>query len=346
MPDEKIHAVARIAGYVYMGFLHPGDMAEELKEETNLDLKTCNAISAALDARVFAPLRSDIDKIYQPLSGGFAAGPKIIQDIGPAPMVPAPTSTRPMPVVPAIPLKSPASPPTSAAPTAPAPVSKLSETGWSKLTPESPVARISQTSAPPMPAVAAKPIVPPPSAAPQKPAEPLARPGIDEFERLRMQAEQKARGAPAPAPVGAPAASQAATPQGPQSSQGPAPLIIHEDASFKTQQKAPDFHVPVPPEQFSMKKPPSSPMVKPAVLELGGANAAPPAAVAAAAPKIPSTPRVVHYTEYKPPVGGSRIPAPQGPRQITEVTASFKPPVPPTPPASPKPATPPKPPGK
>jgi hypothetical protein len=283
VPGKKIYDIARITGYVLSGFIHPGDMADELKSELNLDPKTCAAIASALDARIFAPLRPDLDKIYQPLSS-LEHGPKIIQDIGPTPLkgvnIPIPTA-RPSPL-PYFSNTIPAS----------APVQKpnFSGSGWSRLTPEEPVVKLSQASTP-LPSPAARPATPP---VPSKFSMPIAGGTMDEFER-RSLSPAPVTAAPAPA--------------------GPAPMIIHQDDAFKTQQSVPNFRLPTATENIDMKKISNTQPVRAAVLELGNASAP-------VTPKAPlSTPRVVHYTDYKSPSPESPI-APQGPRRVTDMTAA------------------------
>ena len=253
VPGEKIHDVARIAGYVLLGFMHPADMAEELKEGLNLDPKTCTAVSSAIDARIFAPLRSDIDKTYEPLSK-FAGAPKIIQDIGPMPAATTPAQTVP-PAVSAVATPSPLTPP----PMKP----KVPEVGWSKLTPEAPVVRLSQTSVPPQPPAT-------PAAAPVKgPA--------DEFERIAVQQQKPAE--PAPIIIHEDVHVQP----------------IQKSADFRLV-KPGDTAAVMPGANTPKPQPP----LKPAVLELG--QAVPPAPPAVPKPATSPTPaRVVHYTDYKAP---------------------------------------------
>jgi hypothetical protein len=320
IPDEKIYDVARIVGYVLMGFLHPEDTAEELKEQLNLDPKICTSIADAVNGRTFGPLRSEIDKVYEPPSK--FGGPKMIQDIGPAPQILSRTTTA-APAISATPLVAnqskvaPTAPPPAAPPP---PKAKLPDVGWSRTTIEEPVVKLSQTSTP-LPVPASTPRVPPPAVKPT----PLPVQGpVGEFERIAIQSK----------PSAAPAV--------------PPPVILHRDASFKPTDKAPEFHLQLPSDKFGAEKVASQPPVRPAVLELGKTPPPP-------TPKpSTSTPRVVHYTEYKspspeapiPPASKAPSPVPQGPRQITEVTtpsapppqAAMKSPVP-TPP-SPSPSSP------
>lgn len=326
VPGEKTYDVARIAGYVLLGFMHPADMAEELKEELNLDPKTCAAVANAIDGRIFGPLRPDIDKIYQPLSK-FESGPKIIQDISSVHIadVPVPSVVSPVPTP-----SAPSTTAVSVSASAPAPKPNLSGVGWSRSTPEAPVVKLSQTSTPPpMPAPAEKPVVP--VAFQKPPAIPMGGP-IGEFERRAI-----------PPVAVAPAQSMPSSSKTPAPAAGPAPMIIHEDATFKSQHASPDFHLPLHEEKIDMQKSGAGPAVRPAVLELGNA----PAQTAKQSASV-STPRMVHYTDYKSPSPEAPIvPAvPTGPRQITEITAPPaaavvpRPPVVPHAPVMPKPPAP------
>jgi hypothetical protein len=73
VPDEKIYEIAKVAGYVMMGFLHPEDVALEIVDRLALDRKTASDIQEALNKRVFAPLQADLSKVYNPLSKFEAA---------------------------------------------------------------------------------------------------------------------------------------------------------------------------------------------------------------------------------------------------------------------------------
>lgn len=138
IPDEKIYDVAKITGYVLMGFLHPEDLAGEIKERLGVDVRTANDVAQAINGRIFGPLRADIDKIYSPLSKlettPISTGPQILRstvatpssskpttlsDIGwsRAPASPSPVPTTPKPPTPAAPAM-----PHPSAPTEPAPV--------------------------------------------------------------------------------------------------------------------------------------------------------------------------------------------------------------------------------
>ncbi len=96
VPDEKIYSVARLVGYVLMGFLHPEDMASEIRSTIGVDLRIATPIANAINQRIFVPIRGDIDKIYGPAA---AIAPKIIEEIRPAAKI-SPPVPAPFPIVP------------------------------------------------------------------------------------------------------------------------------------------------------------------------------------------------------------------------------------------------------
>jgi hypothetical protein len=361
VPDEKIYDVSRIAGYVLMGFIHPEDMASELKEELNLAPQTANIIADAVNKRVFGPLRADLDKIYSPihpLEGGVkvlqdispSGGPKIISQAGSdrlnMSLAPSPGNQPPKPGVPpqAPPPVAPKSPSPMPAPTpitfqapqpkpAPAP---LSAPGWSRTTSSQPVVQLNQISTPPpKPTTFGMPSAP---SAPQH--APSSMPSsisgaMGEFERRALQtAAEKGIGVPPDSPLPSrssmwSSSSGSATPPAPKPSSaaampaGPAPMMLHEDAAFKPAQSA-DFHLKLPPESFDMTRNAGTDFGGPksAVVEFGKIASSP------LAPKPPSgplsTPRMVHYTEYKSP----------SPEMPVKPAPSMSPLAPPLPPSS------------
>jgi hypothetical protein len=133
----------------------------------------------------------------------------------------------------------------------------------------------------------------------------------------------------------------------------PAPIMIHEDATFKPAQQPPNFHLQLPNQSNDILRgaPPAPTPMRPAVLELGKQ------APAAPAPTGAMSTRVVHYSEYKSPSPEAPITAaaaPSGPRQVTELTAAPRPAPTPAPvtgtpmssvPTPPKPPAPPAAPG-
>jgi len=323
LTEEMGYVVAAIAGYVLMGFLHPGDMAEELIARLGLNPQVAASIANAINGRVFVPLKDEIEKAYAPISKlGTPAGPKILQDIGvpvPAPAKPVTPVTAPKPA--AVPAPAPISvlPPKVFPQTAPV-VPATPTAGWSRSTTEAPVVKLQTTSTPP-PQNSAAPKAP--LTAPKPAAIPINGP-VGEFERIAIQSGQKN--------ITPPAAPVTPKPTAPM----PAPVMLHEDASFKPAQQPPNFHLQLPEQQFGGPKLPPPPPSKPAVLEFGK----PPAP-----PSPPAAPtRVVHYSEYKSPSPEAPVTgtAQTGTRQVTELTSAPVP-TPPKPPAPPAPSAPPQP---
>ena len=290
-----------------MGFVHADDAAQEIRDAAQIDVKVAQSVADAINKRIFAPIRTDIDKAYQPPPGGsVTAGPKIIQDIGTPPVAPASINVEP-----------------------PAPP-KPSDAGWSRTPPGGPTVQFKASQIAPPPAPPKAVATPPPSAAPK----PVSAVGVvSEFDRLGLA---KQASIPTP-PIPTPASTSSSAPK---PSAEPAPIMLHEDTSFKATAKETDFRLSRPDEGAEMKMDASkisSMPVRPAVIEVAGPSgqSAPPAGAV----------RMVHYTELQ--TASMNAPAPSGERKLTEITSG--PPMPPPPPAQtpppiPKPPTPPPPP--
>jgi hypothetical protein len=155
LTEEMSYQVAELAGYVLLGLLHPEDLAGELVSSVDLPAPLAKTISDQINSRVFAPLRTDIDKVYSPMSklGGFPMGsaPKILQDIDAS----SKKDIAPSNIIPSTPK------PTT-----------LSDIGWSKQPVVGPSVGISATIPPPAP----KPIPPRPPVAPAPAPKPPAEP--------------------------------------------------------------------------------------------------------------------------------------------------------------------------
>ena len=369
IPEQMRYTVARISGYVLMGFIHPEDVSKELIDALKIDQRTASDVQAALIGRIFNPLREDIDKVYaplsktempQPISAKLPTGPKIIQDIGaPAASVPPPgmrpqiplTSQPPAPKSPSI---SPNPPPVAsfASPNAPS----VSMPGLAQAAAATPAR---SQNGPATGSIAPKPVsvadvgwartqssgpvvkLDTSGIPPQAPTAPQAQPHPNANEPTTAHLHSPS-GAPmgeiermtmmkkAPVPV---AATQ------------PAPMMLHENTMSQADEKNAGFtiipkssanaEIPLPPGRT-----PNIP--RPAVLELGGV----PSPGSATSPQAPTRPgdasHVVHYTDFKSPL--SSVPTmSSGPRAMNEITAFAPAPNPPAPSqapqASPVPAT-------
>ena len=98
---EKIKVVARYVGYVMFGFIHPSDLAKELRDALGIDIRITQVIADAVNERIFKPLQAEIDMVYAPpgairpvvLAG---VGPKVIEEIEPLVPVGAPALKKPL----------------------------------------------------------------------------------------------------------------------------------------------------------------------------------------------------------------------------------------------------------
>ncbi len=282
--EEKILMINQIVGLVLLGYVHDYDVATEINEA--LDLKNpqfSKAVADELSAKIFDPIKADLDANYQPIAAPVGSMPT---SVAPAP-VPLPPSAPVAPVTPPassivssiIPNKQAAVPPPAPLST---PTPPVFAKGWSTIPPGDL----------PVPSKTVSPAAPPPS--PATPPAPKAAP-LGEFARLGMKQE----------------------PQKPSSPAAPAPIMLHEDVDLKPLQKSSDFRLARPAEEVSMStssvKQPAP--LKPAVLELGKTDSAPSQKTAAPGPSMP---KLVHYTDFKTETLGTPPPNVPG-RKITEI---------------------------
>jgi len=64
--EEKAPLLARLTGYVLLGYLNPLAFKDELKNELGLSEESAKQVAAQLDAEVFSPISSDLRKLYPP----------------------------------------------------------------------------------------------------------------------------------------------------------------------------------------------------------------------------------------------------------------------------------------
>lgn len=314
LPSGSSPVIAKLIQRVQIKDISPDYFSGELASELNLDKDKAVHITGELKKNVFLPIKSEfsgygidinlLDKFQMPGIKGLSPStataqtntPKIVQDIGTA--VPAPAMN-------------------SATPAAAPKPSTLSDIGWSKTPPPTPS----------VPAVPTAPTINP---------DPL---------RVSWIVPPKAPKPPstAPAPAGASAGTATPKPPAPISAFAskpapaePAPVMLHEDTTFKAPEKNASFTLSHPQSgaEVSMEHgnvPTASP-TRPAVLEFGGAASS--ARGADGKPPVPPA-GAVHYTEFA-----------AGPRNVSQITppaAAIPVPKPPMPPTSPAPTAPPVP---
>jgi len=303
LSEEKKHVVSRVVGYVFLGFLHPEDIAQELKDRLDLDTKTANTIEDALNKRIFVPLRADIDKIYSPLNK-FEARPAVA--------APVATVTAPLPksVATIAPTVQPATLPT---------------VGWSRMS--TPVQGIR----PPQQTVAPMTM---PVQAPQRPIQSMPQPQPQMSPRPATVIPMPAQTLPSMRPYPTPPTSRPMAPSVPSTpipttkpmpAADVGPMMLHEDTTFRAAQGNTSFTLSRPGSGADMhinRIAPQSTPVRPAVLEFGGVK--PPA------PK-PSSP------SFNPPLAGAATDR-SGPRNVSRVFSPVpQPPHPPVPAPAPSP---------
>ncbi|MBI2888772.1 MAG: hypothetical protein HYY10_02495 [Candidatus Liptonbacteria bacterium] len=66
LSEEKTREVARIAAWVMMGFLHPADVANEVKLSIGIHPELAATIANTLNAKLFAPMREELEGTYAP----------------------------------------------------------------------------------------------------------------------------------------------------------------------------------------------------------------------------------------------------------------------------------------
>jgi hypothetical protein len=260
LPKEKARLVLQTAGYVVLGFIHPDDFTQELKEAIGINQQIAESIASAVSNRIFAPIKNELDELYAPPSTMVA--PKIIEEIK----------------------KSPA-----ASIVEPAEIS-IGEVFGGK--------------------AGAKTEMPPATPPPIKPV-------IGEFAKREAPAKSESATTGKIEPFGAAHGE-------------PPPVIIHEEPPVaKPLQSTPGFKLNIPPPPVPAPKTEKvAAWVRPAVVEIGGAEPPPLPQKTSADVKTSSfakatadrsadkledaakAPRVVHYTEFRTPLEKTEPPAP------------------------------------
>ena len=94
LSEDKIRIIAILIGNVILGFIHLEDLAGEIKQELGINPEIANSIASEIERKIFAPIRSDLEKIYAPVEALTEEGaspisepeaPKIIPTISLSP---------------------------------------------------------------------------------------------------------------------------------------------------------------------------------------------------------------------------------------------------------------------
>ncbi len=75
---EKSDKISGLTGFVIMGFFHPEDLAQEIKEAIGVNTEIADSLSREIERKIFLPIRNDIDKIYAPVSGKISVADKLV----------------------------------------------------------------------------------------------------------------------------------------------------------------------------------------------------------------------------------------------------------------------------
>ena len=99
---EKKRVVSKITSHALLGFIHPEDIGSQITEELGIDKKIGASISDAVQKRILAPLKPDLEKIYAPVEEEPASLPPtplptIVKTATTPPAPPAGLASIPMP---------------------------------------------------------------------------------------------------------------------------------------------------------------------------------------------------------------------------------------------------------
>ncbi len=65
---DKVLVISELVGYILFGFIHPEDLAKEIRESLNLNPEIANSVAEEIDRKIFSPIRTDLEKVYAPPS--------------------------------------------------------------------------------------------------------------------------------------------------------------------------------------------------------------------------------------------------------------------------------------
>jgi hypothetical protein len=81
LDEERTLMVEQLTGLVLLGFVLPDELSREISKNLNLNIKHSADIAAEIDRKIFAPIRSDLEKVYKPLSSGTLSEEKEVLDL-------------------------------------------------------------------------------------------------------------------------------------------------------------------------------------------------------------------------------------------------------------------------
>ncbi|MEK7635894.1 MAG: hypothetical protein AAB405_02270 [Patescibacteria group bacterium] len=67
LDDERILIVNQLVALILLGFVSPNDFSQEIMDNTHLNYQHSDDIAKEIYEKIFAPIRSEIDKIYSPV---------------------------------------------------------------------------------------------------------------------------------------------------------------------------------------------------------------------------------------------------------------------------------------
>ncbi|MEK9180475.1 MAG: hypothetical protein AAB897_03625 [Patescibacteria group bacterium] len=300
LPDEKIGEVAEVVGFALLGFIHPEDVAKEVEERAEIPPALATAISEAINKKIFASLRNQLDEIYAPAPHDHELEekpPVFVEEIRP-PVATAPSAPKMPTAVQPVDINKIFGPSAGSgqAMTRPIPPPAVKPFGAIQVKPPMPPAPSTATGMkvePPKPPVSQISPIKPASSTPT--SKPPGKEGLSEFERLGLAKKL---------------------------GEATEPTVLYKAPEAKLGEKVSSFKIETPIPKFDKGKPFDSARgitapLRPAVLEFGTGKppAAPPSPKAAEGKA-----RIVNYSDLKttlPPVAPK--PAPE--REIREFTA-------------------------
>lgn len=66
--ENNIQILSVVAGDVLRGFIKHGELAREIVKDLKIDYDTASTIAKEINDKIFSPLKSDLEKVYEPLT--------------------------------------------------------------------------------------------------------------------------------------------------------------------------------------------------------------------------------------------------------------------------------------